>query len=466
MQLGADPDHLSGLARALREAAGRLDSLSSGLARRIRQVHWTGADAVAFDRAWHASHRPALARCATGLTEMARHLDLQRQQQVAASGAGAGATATTGTLEPRDLGRSVQAAPTLAPLPQLEQRFRGTLEARVGPVTGSLSGDLVVQHLDGDRRRVVLTQAVGLGGVLAAGSGADVAVGGPHGAGSITSGGSADAALRGGVLERRAWIVDADRVDDLLARLAMEQSATAAVRTPDPQVTLADAAGRLVGRVTGSDPHWDLGVAMATAAPAPVSQERLAEVELASGAAVGLGGVLGLGARAQGSVIARLGTLHQGATTSTVLELHGSGTAALTSTLLRRAGVSLPTDVHRATSLRVELPRAGDHLLVRAAVTTDEQVHDTALRIELDGPGGLRAGSDAAALRLRRSLVDGDAGAALSSLAQLQLADTTTQVVTTDGTLSGHSARAGMGAAVGIGGGVTLRGHALQVDRR
>jgi hypothetical protein len=149
-----------------------------------------------------------------------------------------------------------------------------------------------------------------------------------------------------------------------------------------------------------------------------------------------------------------------------VLELHGSGTAALTSTLLRRAGVSLPTDVHRATSLRVELPRAGDHLLVRAAVTTDEQVHDTALRIELDGPGGLRAGSDAAALRLRRSLVDGDAGAALSSLAQLQLADTTTQVVTTDGTLSGHSARAGMGAAVGIGGGVTLRGHALQVDRR
>lgn len=464
MQLGADPDHLSGLARALREAAGRLDTLSSGLARRLRHVHWTGADAVAFDRAWHASHRPALARSAAGLTEMARRLDLQRQQQLAASGAGA--SATTIALEPRDLGRSVQAPPALAPLPPLEQRFRGTLEARVGPVTGSLSGDLVIQHLDGDRRRVVLTQAVGLGGVLAAGSGADVAVGGPHGAGSITSGGSADAALRGGVLERRAWVVDADRVDDLLARLAMEQSATAAVRTADPQVTLADAAGRVVGRVTGSDPQWDLGVAMATAVPTPISQERLAEVELAGGSAVGLGGVLGLGARAQGSVIARLGTLHQGATSSTVLELHGSGTAALTSTLLRRAGVSLPTDVHRATSLRVELPRAGDHLLVRAAITTDEQVHDTALRIELDGPGGLRAGADAAALQLRRSLIDGDADAAVSSLAQLQLADTTAQLVTADGALSGHSARVGAGAAVGIGGGVTLRGHALQIDRR
>jgi hypothetical protein len=466
MQLGADPDHLSGLARSLRDAAGRLDTLSSGLARRLRHVHWTGADAVAFDRAWRASHRPALTRCAAGLTEMARRLDLQRQQQLAASGAGAGASTTSGMLEPRDLGRSAHTTPTLPPLPQLEQRFRGTVEARVGPVTGSLSGDLVVQHLDDDRRRVVLTQAAGLGGVLAAGSGADVAVGGPHGAGSITSGASADAALRGGVLERRAWVVDADRVDDLLARLALEQTATASVRTADPQVMLADAAGRLVGRVTGSDPQWDLGVAMATAVPAPVSQERLAEVELAGGAAVGLGGVLGLGARAQGSVIARLGTLQQGAASSTVLELHGSGTAALTSTLLRRAGVSLPTDVHRASSLRVELPRAGDHLLVRANVTTDEQVHDTAVRIELDRPGGLRGGADDAALDLRRSLVDGDVGTALSSLAQLQLADTTSQVVTAEGALSGHSGRAGMGASLGIGGGVTLRGHGLQIDRR
>lgn len=464
MQLGADPDHLSGLARSLRDAAGRLDTLSSGLARRLRHVHWTGADAIAFDRAWHTSHRPALARCAAGLTEMARRLDLQRQQQVAASGVGP--AAASAPLEPRDLGRSTQALPTPAPLPQLEQRFRGALEARVGPVTGSLSGDLVVQHLDDDRRRVVLTQAAGLGGVLAAGSGADVAVGGPHGAGSITSGASADAAVRGGVLERRAWVVDADRVDDLLARLALEQSATAAVRTADPQVTLADAAGRLVGRLTGSDPHWDLGVAVATAVPSPVSQERLAEVELAGGAAVGLGGVLGLGARAQGSVIARLGTLHQGASSSTVLELHGSGTAALTSTLLRRAGVSLPTDVHRATSLRVELPGAGDHLVVRAAVTTDEQVHDTVLRVELEGRDGQPTGADTPAQQLRRALADGDASSAVSSLARLQLADTTTQVVTADGALSGHSARAGMGASLGIGGGVTLRGHALQIDRR
>jgi uncharacterized protein YukE len=479
MQLGADPDHLSGLARSLRDAAGRLDSLSSGLARRVRQVHWTGRDAGAFEQAWHGSHRPGLARSAAGLTELARRLDAQRQAQEAASHVGAAsagpAPADLGPAElalaglaPADHAPRSRPAATLPPLPLVEQRFRGSLEARVGPVTGTLTGELVVQHLDGDRRRVVLTQAAGLGGVLAAGSGADVAVGGPHGAGSITSGTSADAALRGGVLERRAWVVADDEVDDLLARLVVEQAALATAHTSAPQVTLADAAGRVLGQLTGRDPQWDLGVALATAVPAPVSQEHLAEVEVAGGVAAGLGGVLGLGARAQGSMVARLGALQQGAASSTVLELHGSGTGALTSTLLRRAGVSLPTDVHRASSVRVEMPRDGDHVLVRTSVTTDEQVHDTVLRVELgggDGPTDVAAAASATQ-QLRRSLLEGDATAAVSSLARLQLADTTTQVVTAEGELSGHSARAGASVAVGIGGGVTLRGHALQVDRR
>lgn len=458
MQLGADPDHLSGLARSLRDAAGRLDSLSSGLARRARATRWTGPDASAAERRWVDEHRPAFARTSAGLTELAKRADRHLHEQLQAS---AGEGAPPSPLQPAVASRTPP--PGLPGPPLLEDRYRGTLEARVGPVTGAVVGEVAVHHLADGRRRVVLTQAAGVGGALTAGSGADIAVGGPTGAHAVGTGAAGDAGARAGIVRRRAWVVDEAEVDDLLAKLAVEQAAVATLRSPAPQVTAASLADEVVERLTGRDPGWDLAVSLGTAVPHPAVEEHLAEVEVAAGAAAGLGGVLGLGARAQGGVIARVGEVHDGARRSAVLELHGSATGALTSTLLRRAGVSLPADVHRSNAVRVEIPRGGpvDHLVVRTSVVTDTEVHDTVVRIEQDGTG-----DDVELAEVARMLAEGRATGAVAALAALPVDPDRVQLSTHHGTLSGHTARAGMSAGIGIGGGVTLRGQALRVDRR
>ena len=157
--------------------------------------------------------------------------------------------------------------------------------------------------------------------------------------------------------------------------------------------------------ITGTDPGWDLAASVTAAVPTPTAHEELVEVELAAaaGAGVGLAGVARLGGRAQAAGSVRVGTAHRGAERSTVLEVQGSGTTALTSTLLRRLGVALPPDAHRGVAVRLELPHGSGHeepthVMVRVSSTSDTQVHDVVARVDLAGPDAAPDGASARGL--------------------------------------------------------------------
>ncbi len=425
---------------------------------------WQGPDAAAFDHRWRAQHQPTLRATADGLGGMARRLDQQASEQLrASSGAGAGSITDPGGTGP------IGAAARLPTLPRIEDRYLGNLELRVGPVGVGLVGELAVQHLGGSRRRVVLTETVAGGGVLSAGSSADLGIGGPHGAGATATGGSAEARLRAGAVQRQSWEVDEDRVDDLVARIAAEHAGVAITGRPAPLVAAAAGADTLAEWITGNDPGWDVAASVSTSVPSPTVHEELVEVELAAAAGAGLGlGVAQVGGRGQGAGSVRVGTMHRGADSSTVLELQGSATAALTSTLLRRLGVALPPDAHRGVAVRLELPRvsgtdAPTHAMVHVSSTSDTEVHDVLARIDLGGP-------DAAATV--RSLADavgsvgrGDLGGALTHLDGVTIAPDRVTVAATTGTLSGTSGRAGAAAGIGVGAGAGVRGQVLHLER-
>jgi hypothetical protein len=454
-QLGADPDHLRGVARSLRAAAGRLDALSIELARRLRSTEWRGPDAASFTRQWQAAHGPALAAAAGSLAEVARRTEREANEQERASAGGA--------IPAPPLGDR----PSVSPPARREDRFQGALDVRVGPVLTTLSGDLAIHHLDGDRRRVVLGQTAGAGATVGVGSAVDVGIGGPAGVAGIASGGSADARARAGVVLRRSWELDAHEIDDLLARVALEHGAGTTLRVHDPLERAAAVLDHAVEWVTGTDPGLETAARVGAGVPEPHRTERLVEVELSGTAAMGLGAVAGGGARAHGVSALRVGRGAGRSGSSTLVEYHGAATGALTSSLVRRLGISLPPDTHRGAAVRIELPdRTGPDApgpaLVRITSTTDTTLHDVVARVELGGPhtGGTRPLADAV-VALRR----GDPGAAVAHLDRLSPATAQVTVTSTTGSLSGHTARAGATAGAGLGAGVTLRGHGLRVDR-
>ncbi|MFN7148332.1 MAG: hypothetical protein ACK4V6_02515 [Microthrixaceae bacterium] len=475
-QLGADPDHLRELARTLRSAAGQLDTLSNGLARRARSAGWRGPDAEAFQRRWQLEHRPRMHHVAEQLGTLSRQADRHAEEQVHASG---GSGATTPNVTPTDTRSSAPAAsstspptvtpPTAAPLPALprhEDRYSGGVELRVGPVVGTLTADLTLQQLDDERVRVVVARAVGAGAAVSAGATADLALGGPNGAGAAGSGASGDARLRLAGVERRAWEVDQDRVDDLLVRLALEQGATATTGHADPLGKLAGGLDRVAERLLGRDPGLDLAAALATSVPAPSRTDQLAEVEVAGAAGVGLGAVAGLGARASGVTSLRAGTTTSASGRATVVEYHGSSSGALTSTLLRRLGVQLPADAHRALTVRLEHAPArgseGPQLLVRVSAVTDARIDDVVARVTL---ADMSDAASTAVTDTLGALGRGDVGAAIAAVQHLDVPVDRVELVGGTGELTGNSGRAGVGAGLGIGAGISTRGIVAHVDR-
>jgi carbon monoxide dehydrogenase subunit G len=462
-QLGADPDHLRDLARTLRSAAGQLDTLSTGLARRARTAGWRGPDADAFERRWQVEHRPRMQFVAEQLGSLSRQAERHADEQVHASG-GIGATASTAAHSPTPVAR---ATTPMSALPRQEDRYSGGVDLRVGPVVGTLTGDLTLQQLDGERVRVIFARAVGAGAAVGAGTTADLAVGGPNGAGAAGSGASGDARLRLAGIERRAWEVDRDRVDDLLVRLALEQGATATTGHADPLGVLAGGLDQVAERLLGRDPGLDLAAALATSLPIPARTDVLAEVEVAGAAGIGLGAVAGLGARVSGVSSLRAGTSTTAAGRANVVEYHGSSTGALTSTLLRRLGIQLPTDAHRALTVRLEhAPVAGadgSQLLVRVSATTDARIDDVIARVTLSDA------SDPASTAVTDTLGAlgrGDVSTALAAIQHVDIPVERVELIGGQGELTGRSGRAGVGAGLGIGAGISARGAATHVDRR
>jgi hypothetical protein len=452
-QLGADPDHLRGLARSLRAAAGRLDTLSLELARRLRATDWRGPDAASFTRQWDSTHRPALTAAAGALTEVARRSEHHAEQQERASGDGPAAP------------RAAPVTPVLAPLPRREERFLGAIDVRVGPAVGTVTGELTVQHLEGDRRRVVLTQSGGAGAMLGAGSSVDVAVGGPAGAGGAGSGGSADGRATAGAVLRRSWELPADRVEDLLTRLALEQLALGTVRVPDPLTRAGWLADEVIERLTGDESSLEMVAALSAGVPTPARTERLAEVELTGAATLGVGSLLG--GRAAGVTGLRVGRSDGGAAPAWIVEYRGASTGALTGRLLRQLGISLPPDAHRSLSVRIEVPdppgdAAPSTVLVRVGTVTDTTTRDLVALVEL---GETDTSSRAALGGAVAALGRGDPGAALGALGELAPRPEHVTLAAEHGVLSGHTARAGATAGAGVGAGITVRGHVLEVDR-
>lgn len=451
-QLGADPDHLRGLALTLRSAAGQLDALSTGLARRLRELDWRGPDAVAARHLWESRLGPQLRAAADGLLDLARRVRLHADEQQHASGADVGAATTR---------------PLPAPA-RVEDRIVGGLDVRIGPVSTGVSGDLTIAEVSDDRRRITLSQVVAGGGVLAFGSTADVAFGGTSGAGAATNGVSAEARARAGVVVRRTWEVAEDRVDDLLVRLALDEAGQAVIGTSDVVGRVVGAADTLAKWLTGEDPAWDVAVGALTSVPTPATSERLAQVDLSGAAGAGWGGSLGLGARAAGATALRVGRSDAAERQSTVVELESSGSAAVTSTLLRRLGISLPMEADAAVTMRLELPDGlgdgGDRTAVaRISATSDGRIDEVRALLHFDGPSGRSAADSLAAVL--RDVGDGDVAHVLSRLDAAAVQPTRVQVQSSTAVLSGGSARAGLGAGLGLGAGASARGQVLHLER-
>jgi len=494
-QVGADPDDLRALARTLRTAAGQLDDLSIGLARRTRSAGWRGPDAEAFELGWQSRHRPALHASSSGLTDLARRAERQAAEQVRASsadspstGAGPSRGGSSNAAHPaRPVpGGSPSPIPLLGPhpahgprvglpgWPRSEERFAGTVELRVGPVTTAFVGGLTIAELAGGRRRVVLAETLAVGAGAGVGSSAVVGIGGPTGAGATTSGTSADVHARAGLVHRRAWEVDETDLDDLLGRVAFEHAGRAATATNDPLVRLGAAVDHVAGWVTGEDPGWDALAQLTTGVPTPSSTESLTEVQLVGSVGIGLGSLAGPGGRLQGVTSLRVGTAeHRGVgrtdpTRSSVLEVQSSASGELSSTLLRRLGVSLPNNLHSEVLVRLEVPEARSgplppHVLVRLSAGDGATTDDVIARVTMGGPDPEHSVNE-----LRRAvdgLGRGDVAGALRQLSQIEPKVAGVEVNAATGTLSGGSARAGMTTGAGIGGGVSVRGSVVHVER-
>lgn len=466
-QLGADPDALSGLSASLRQAAGRLDSLSSELARRTRSVDWHGPDA---DRVRHQVDRRAVAvlsREAAALRSLADRAAQHCREQLRAS-TDAGDRAATATEAPN----SVATPSPLPLLPRVEERLRGVFEVRVGPIVGAMGAEVTVAHLDDGRRRVTVTERGSVGAVATAGATADLAIGGPHAATAAGPGASGELGGRLGALQRRSWEVDADGVDDLLARVVLERAALRAAGVSNPAQVAAGVVDTIAERLTGRDPGWDRAVGLLLGVPPPRSTDELIEVELFTGVGLGAAAAPGLGARGQATSAARVGTSLVRGRTATVLEVHHAGTAVLSSTLLRRAGVTLPEGTHRESWARLEvLPAvpvpAGSaaaqpaQLTVRTGTTVDDRVHEAVIRLTATEHGAFGR-------HLRRvdELIQRrEPTAALAILAALEPAGAVVQIERSVGALSGQSARAGARIGAGLAAGLSVRGQSVRLDR-
>lgn len=466
-QLGADPDHLRDLAGSLRTAAGRLDLLSLGLARRAHSAGWHGPDADRFGRQLHQELRPALRSSSSALFDLAGRVAHEADEQLGVSSVPAEVAGTPA-------GSATIALPPPEPSPRAEQRLLGALEVRAGPVLGTLHGELTLQDLGRGRRRVVLARTIGAGAALSAGSSAQLGLGGPHGSAATGSGASAEVRGRLGAVERRSWEVDAEQVPELLARVAGAEGSTRATGSPDTLQRLAGTLDGLADRLTGRDPGLDLAATLALSPPAPRRHEVLAEIELQASAGGGLAALAGAGARAHGVGVVRVGRAvtdgSTGARAWTVAEVQASTTAGLTSTLLRRLGISLPADHHDALTVRIEVPDQADPpaddrsgpapARVRISSTQDQELVEVLAHVRLGAQD--RSSIDGAL----GSLARGDVAGAVERLGTLAPAPDAVAWRSETARLAGHSARAGGTAGIGWGGGVTARGQVLEVDRR
>ncbi|UDY37801.1 hypothetical protein [Dermatobacter hominis] len=385
--IGADPEALDDVARALVGAGDELARVAVRVDAALGRTPWDGPDGDRFRRTWSTAHRRRLhdqaERCRDLAGQVARHAAEQRR-------------ATTSTGAPT-------AATRLPGLAQSGRVVRGAIEGSFGPWSASIEGALRIDDL-GALRQVTYEDTLGAGIGATAGSGVRGEAGG-HGASAGTTG-TAGAAVESTI--RRSWTVRADEVAPLLAALALQDSVDG---TGGPIGRASGQVARAIGALTG-------GHVAPPSLAAPRRTEDLLAVELgaAGWAALGAGGP-STSRSASGEVSGRLavGVAQEGRDSWLVLEADGSVAAGI--------GSLLPADgdggLGGATgSLRIEVPvqgRDGRPLVITAITAGGSDGEQQVLRLAVDP----EVASDAvdSGRRALEALGRGDVDDAVESLA-------------------------------------------------
>jgi hypothetical protein len=425
--IGADPEALDELARALDRAGDELASVAARVDAALRRTDWDGPDAARFRHRWTGAHRRHLraqaARCRSLARQVSRHAGEQRR---AALSTGA---PTDGARLP-DVARSGRV-------------LHGTMAASVGPWSASVSGTLRVDDL-GDRRRVTYEDRQGAGIGISGGTGFRAMAGERV----VAAGTTADAGVSATSTVRRTWTVEPDDLTTLLAALTLHDAVEAA----------SGPMGRVRGHVLRAVDVLTGGRLPAPSLDGAERTEDLVAVELGAAGWAALGAGSSTSRTAAGELSGRLavGVAREGRDRWLLLEADGAAAAGIGSLLGDPTGL-----LDAAGTVRVEVPVGGDARPLLVTATSDDGDGEQILRLALDGE--LAAPALDAGRRAIEALRRGDVDAAARALRSVRwdAGATAIEVSTVERTPS----TAGFDAAVGPGS-VRLDGTDEEWERR
>lgn len=96
--VGADLDQMHALARALTQAAERLDTTTSTVSGSLSAVPWTGPDAERYRSQWHGESRPTMRSVVSALHEAANNVSRNATEQERASDATGSASSPSASV--------------------------------------------------------------------------------------------------------------------------------------------------------------------------------------------------------------------------------------------------------------------------------------------------------------------------------------------------------------------------------
>lgn len=224
-RLGCDTAQLRELAEAFSNAAGQMDSSSTGVDRAVRATRWQGRDSDRFALLW-ARHRSALGSVRADLAEAAGELRRNVAEQGVLRGPRRRPLQRQPCRPPRATTRPIAqmtAKPAPAgpppfgdPLPRRTEAWElsGSLAAAVG-LSGT--GRVTVADLRGELSTVTVESTTD--GSLEGGASIDMGL--DHGPGVALG---ADATILAGTRSRRTWQVGDAELPGFLARLAANET--------------------------------------------------------------------------------------------------------------------------------------------------------------------------------------------------------------------------------------------------
>ena len=370
--LGADPDALAELARELSAASRTLADISAVTVTGLRAGEWTGPDADRFLADWGRRDGAMLRRVAEACRAMVRTLERQADQQRRASAADSSPTV------------AAYAAGLVPALAHDRDVYTARLDGSVATAGAMLAGELVVEHLHGDRARV--TYSTKGGGGLSASIGGSAAL--DSGAG-VSSGASASASLLGTGEVRRTWDVREGDMARLVASLVVEQGGPSLLPVAIGAANALDSLGEDLLGAFGVDVDLGVGDAIGSlAVPTPARTELLGGILVSAGALGGLPwgppseGGSGASARAGAEGTLVVGTASEDGRRSLIAEAKGTLGAGLAASLPGGLGLRTPTGEPLVSKVRVEAPLDDDGDVTGLRTTVEYQSEGRVQRVD------------------------------------------------------------------------------------